>query len=79
LVGIGCRRIQPGEILPLNYRTVSGSDRMLDSTGGSLEEVMSEQDLINAVAYVCMTKAKLDLDQSGEVERSIRSLPLTVL
>jgi len=52
---------------------------MLDSTGGSLEEVMSEQDLINAVAYVCMTKAKLDLDQSGEVERSIRSLPLTVL
>jgi hypothetical protein len=62
LVGIGCRRIQLEEILPLNYRTVSGSDRMLHSTGGSLEEVMSEQDLINAVAYVCMTKAKLDLD-----------------
>ena len=37
---------------PLNYRTVSGSDRMVHSTGNSLEEVMTEQDLINAVAYV---------------------------
>jgi hypothetical protein len=59
----------------LNYRTVSGpgsparqprwgggSDRMLHSTGDSLEEVMSKQDLINAVAYVCMTKANLVLD-----------------
>ncbi|HEY2971198.1 MAG TPA: hypothetical protein VGJ48_01675 [Pyrinomonadaceae bacterium] len=28
----------------------------------SLEEVMTEQDFINAVNYVCMTKANLDLD-----------------
>jgi hypothetical protein len=58
----------------LNYRTVSGpgsparqprwgggSDLMLHSTADSLEEVMTEQDLINAIAYVCMTKANLDL------------------
>src|SRR6266542_3546718 len=60
---------------PLNYRTVSGpgsparqprwgggSDRMLHSTADSLAEVMTEQDLIKAVNYVCMTKANLDLD-----------------
>ncbi|HEY2975839.1 MAG TPA: hypothetical protein VGJ48_25215 [Pyrinomonadaceae bacterium] len=46
----------------LNYRTVSGSDRMLRSTADSLEEVMAEQDLIKAVNYVCMTMANLDLD-----------------
>jgi hypothetical protein len=46
----------------LNYRTVSGSDRMLHSTADSLEEVMAEQDLIKAVNYVSMTKANLDLD-----------------
>ncbi|HEY2975812.1 MAG TPA: hypothetical protein VGJ48_25080 [Pyrinomonadaceae bacterium] len=37
---------------PLNYRTVSGSDRMLHSTADSLAEVMTEQDLIKAVNYV---------------------------
>jgi hypothetical protein len=47
---------------PLNYRTVSGSDRMPHSTADSLEEVMAKQDLIKAVNYVCMTKANLDLD-----------------
>jgi hypothetical protein len=46
----------------LNYRTVSGSDRMLHSTADSLEEVITEQDLINAIAYVCMTKSNLDPD-----------------
>ncbi len=46
----------------LNYRTVSGSDRMLHSTADSLAEVMTEQDLIKAVNYVCMTKVNLDLD-----------------
>jgi hypothetical protein len=46
----------------LNYRTVSGSDRMIHSTADSLEEVMTEQDLIKAVNYVSMTKANLDLD-----------------
>jgi hypothetical protein len=45
---------------PLNYRTVSGSDRMLRSTADSLEEVTTEQDLIKALAYVCMTKANLN-------------------
>jgi hypothetical protein len=46
-----------------NYRTVSGSDRMLHSAGrDSLAGVMTEQDLIKAVNYVCMTKANLDLD-----------------
>ncbi len=34
----------------------------LTQPADSLEEVMSEQDLINAIAYVCMAKAKLDLD-----------------
>ena len=47
---------------PLIYRTVSGSDRMLHSTADSLAEVMTEQDLIKAVNYVCMTKVNLDLD-----------------
>jgi hypothetical protein len=62
---------------PLNYRTVSGpgsparqprwgagSDRMLHSTADSLEEVMTEQDLIKAVNYVCMTMANLTLTKA---------------
>jgi hypothetical protein len=37
---------------------------MLHSTADSLEEVMTEQDLIKAVNYVCMTKANLDLTKA---------------
>jgi hypothetical protein len=62
-----CSNVDPHSTLatPLNYRTVSGpgsparqprwgggSDRMLHSTGGSLEEVMSEQDLTPLPMFV---------------------------